>query len=341
MRGMSNDKSAFVPKTDLTGQQFGKIKVIRFAERRDGRNYWIGQCQCGAEKEFLSASLTRGLSKSCGCGRVGVRVDLTGRVFSKITVLRLDKLVGRRPYWWCRCDCGVEKSMRGDSLVGGVSVSCGCHSRYKKGCESSQKTHGESKSEVYMVWKRMKSRCNTPTDKKYPDYGGRGIRVCARWSDSPEAFISDMGRHPSAEHSIDRINNDGSYTCGKHDLCDDCREKNAPANCRWATDIQQAQNKRNNRLITEFGETHCVTEWSRRLSIDTQVLFGRLNRGYSLAEAIAEPPGKWNRINDDIVRDVRRRSELGESFDSIRMLYGFSECHTLDIIERVRYADVV
>lgn len=104
---------------------------------------------------------------------------------------------------------------------------------------------------------------------------------------------------------------------------------------------EQAQNKRNNRLISEFGETHCVTEWSRRLSIDTQILFGRLNRGYSLAEAIAEPPGKWNRINDDIVRDVRRRSELGQSFDSIRMLYGFSERHTLDIIERVRYADVV
>lgn len=338
---MSNDTPAFVTKNDLTGRTFGRITVIRFSEKRLGVVYWIGRCQCGTEKEFGGANLIRGLSKSCGCGRFGVKADLSGRTFGMVTVLRLDRTENGRTYWWCKCDCGTEKPMRGDALTGGDSVSCGCYSRYKPGHDPTRKTHGMAGSSTYKAWKNMRSRCQQPKDAQYKYYGARGIYVCTRWDASFEAFFADMGARPSRKLSIDRANNEGSYTCGKHDLCDDCREKNAPANCQWATGREQGQNKRNNRLITAFGETHCVTEWSRRLSIDTQVLFSRLNRGYSLEEAIAEPPGTWNRINDDIVRDVRRRSELGERFDSIRRLYGFSERHTLDIIERVRYADVV
>ncbi len=265
------------------------------------------------------------------------RVDFTGKTFGKLTVIGRD---ASNRGWLVRCECGTEKTMRGSYFTSGKAKSCGCLGRFKKGCESLNKSHGESKTITYRLWKAMRGRCQNTANKKYDDYGGRGIYVCRRWDTSPEAFLGDMGHRPSSVLSIDRINNEGSYTCGKHDLCDDCREKNAPANCRWATGRQQGQNKRNNRNIEAFGETHCVSEWARRLSIDPQVLFSRLNRGYTLEQAIAEPVGAWNRISNDIIRDVRRRSELGESFDSIRHIYGLSERHTLDIIERVRYADV-
>ena len=74
----------------------------------------------------------------------------------------------------------------------------------------------------------MRSRCRSTTNAGYPYYGGRGIRVCARW-ESFENFLTDMGLRPSSEHSIDRINNDGNYE---------------PGNCRWATKREQSLNQR-------------------------------------------------------------------------------------------------
>jgi hypothetical protein len=75
----------------------------------------------------------------------------------------------------------------------------------------------------------MNSRCYNSNVPKYSDYGGRGIRVCRRWQNSYANFLADMGRRPSPEHSLDRINVNGDYE---------------RSNCRWATDLEQANNRR-------------------------------------------------------------------------------------------------
>ena len=74
----------------------------------------------------------------------------------------------------------------------------------------------------------MRRRCSNPKSIGFKSYGGRGIRVCERW-DTFANFLADMGRKPSARHSIDRIDNDGDYE---------------PDNCKWSTPKEQASNRR-------------------------------------------------------------------------------------------------
>ena len=86
--------------------------------------------------------------------------------------------------------------------------------------------HGLTKTSEYQVWRDMRQRCNNPNAQKYHRYGGRGIKICERWSKFTN-FREDMGKRPSEEYSIDRIDNDGNYE---------------PSNCRWATIHEQMHN---------------------------------------------------------------------------------------------------
>lgn len=127
----------------------------------------------------------------------------------------------------------------------------------------------------YRVWAGMKVRCANPKSQDWHRYGGRGIAVCDRWRDSFENFYADMGPRPSSKHSIDRIDSDGNYE---------------PANCRWATSKEQANNwKTRNRRITHNGETLSIPEWAERLGITRESLRDRLDAGWSVSDALTTP----------------------------------------------------
>ncbi len=119
----------------------------------------------------------------------------------------------------------------------------------------------------------MIRRCTRPNSRAYANYGGRGIRVCDRWL-TFENFIADMVQRPVG-HSLDRIDNDGPYS---------------PENCRWATDIEQHRNRRDNRLETFRGQTKTLAEWAEEFGIRYATLHSRITKqGWSFERALTEP----------------------------------------------------
>ncbi len=127
----------------------------------------------------------------------------------------------------------------------------------------------------YRVWANMHNRCASETSQQWEHYGGRGIRVCRRWSEYTH-FLSDMGRRPSSQHSLERIDVNGNYE---------------PSNCRWATAKEQARNRRSGRVLTHNGLSLSLSEWSERTGIPWSTLGNRLARGWSPAKTIETRPG--------------------------------------------------
>ncbi len=112
--------------------------------------------------------------------------------------------------------------------------------------------HGKSKTSEYKSWAGMKERCCRPNHPAYKNYGARGITVCDRWLESFENFLEDMGSKPTAEHSIDRVDNSKGYS---------------PENCKWATNLEQGNNTRRIHFISYKGETKSLRAWARESKV--------------------------------------------------------------------------
>ncbi len=138
----------------------------------------------------------------------------------------------------CRCTCKEKRIIVAvvSDLKSGHTASCGCLFREKRAA-GSRTTHGKSLTPEHIAWKNMRARC-----KRDPDYAGRGIKICEGWN-SFQNFFKDMGVKNAVGHdlSVDRINNDGNYSCGH---CDECLQNNWVANCKWSTPHEQKINQR-------------------------------------------------------------------------------------------------
>lgn len=197
------------------------------------------------------------------------RLELTGHRFGKIVVLRMD---GRDTHgattWRCRCDCGVEKTIRGASLKAGTTVSCGCGVAI---AASVPRTHGQTGTPLYLRWRAMLDRTGNPKNGEYGNYGGRGIVVCDRWKTSFEAFRDDMADGFEVNLELDRRDVNGPYS---------------PDNCRWATTREQQRNRRNNHRLTFAGRTQTIQEWGEELGIKPNTIITRLRRNWSIERAL-------------------------------------------------------
>ena len=206
--------------------------------------------------------------------------DLTGQRFGRLTVISFSQYVdnGRRTSWLCQCDCGNTLEVPRRYLATGHKKSCGCLERDN----FFQKTHGKSKSKIYMAWGSMIERCYNPNNQAWKNYGGRGIQVCERWKKYFGEFYKDVGDRPKGL-TLDRKDNNKSYSCGK---CEECLKNNWETNWRWTTRKIQCRNKRNSIIIEYNGIKKQINEWAELLGIKRDTLYVRIKYyGYSIEEA--------------------------------------------------------
>lgn len=201
------------------------------------------------------------------------KIDITeyfGKKFGRLTILKegtsvkYGKTTMRKVF--CSCDCGNHKEIDFNSIKRGKSTSCGCFN--KEHSKKLHTTHGMStlpngvKHPDYCIWVKIKSRCLNINDSSYKNYGGRGIKICDRWRDSFEDFISDMGWRPNQNYSIERIDYNKDY---------------CPENCKWIHKSEQSKNSRRVNLIDYNGSKYCLTDLCKMLKLTYSTMRHRVH----------------------------------------------------------------
>ena len=193
------------------------------------------------------------------------RIDLTGRIFGRLTVKSRIVPPKGRTLFVCACECGNEVTVNGSDLQTGNNVSCGCLRvsrigavNYKHGAASKGDLTG-----AYRSWRTMKDRCYNEDNNRFYAYGARGIQVCDRWRDSFENFFADMGERPDG-YTLDRIDVNADYS---------------PGNCRWASVSEQARNQRTNVWYQVGDERMIQADVARALGIHPSQVLGMRRRG--------------------------------------------------------------
>ena len=201
--------------------------------------------------------------------------DLTGRTFGRWYVLsRADDHVTKKGYhhimWNCICECGTRRAVRGKSLTGGISTSCGCKQKELIGKRASK--HNGYGTRLYNIWNSMRQRCNNPKHASYHNYGGRGISICEEWNDFAafRNWAYDNGYRDNAargELTLDRADVNKGYS---------------PSNCRFVDMRRQADNRRQSIILEHEGKRLPLTEWANILNVKYPTLWKRYKNGVDI-----------------------------------------------------------
>ena len=181
--------------------------------------------------------------------------------------------------------------------------------------------HHESMNRTpeYNSWSDMRSRCRDSFNASYKHYGGRGIKVCDRWNANDGSgylnFLADMGRKPSPQHSLDRIDPDGDY---------------CPENCRWATMKEQNMNKKNTTVVEWNGEKDSLTGWAKRLNMVVPAV--KYNHEHGLPLDTRRRPLRNKKYNGKSLKEWA--AELDVKYEA---LLRFVRTHDDSIEEAIKY----
>lgn len=272
---------------DRTGNRYGDFIAIKpCGQANDGHIKWLCRCSCGNEIVVASNNLRTSKMTCQKCHNIyrqsllEQEVCYKGKRFGRLTVIGYSHTTHTHRYFECKCDCGKTIFVQLRALNNGEKTSCGCD---KPKCvihrtptlKGKYATHIKKKAvKLYRIYNDMHRRCEQPQRKSYEHYGGRGISVCTEWSgengyDNFCDWSYQNGFRDNAkrgELTIDRINNDGNYE---------------PSNCRWVSEYVQANNRRNNHVVTILGRKTSLIEACRELKIPYRLVQSRLNRGWS------------------------------------------------------------
>ena len=214
----------------------------------------------------------------------GVRIN-------ELTIIGFEHVKRARSWSWkwiCRCSCGTIKSIVPYKVLSGNTTSCGCTKRdriieynntekvkhgYARG------GHGGKKNRLYTIWSGMKARCSNENLHDYPNYGGRGIKVCNEWANSFETFKDWANENGYREDlSLDRIDVNGNY---------------CPENCKWATMYEQQRNRQHTEKFEYLGEKRTLAEISEMTGIYYNTLYNRIHYyGWDLENAVKYKDGR-------------------------------------------------